>query len=199
MTKQLDIKKKQQQLDKQLKNVCNETGRPREKDIVAVVRGAVRKAWMRSPTKLSLLAKSAVHVTDVPKDKLPKGLSKVSKWLYECNMCRDYFIPSKIQCDHTKGEHSLKDYEEMVGFTRSILDVGWDDLQLLCVECHSYKTYSERYNVSLEEAKKEKEVIAVMNGGVAKQKAFIKKHGVTPATTIEKRRDQIRNILRGGV
>ena len=47
MSKQLDIKKKQQQLEKQLKNICNKTGKPREKDIVAVVRGAVRKAWMR--------------------------------------------------------------------------------------------------------------------------------------------------------
>lgn len=199
MTKQLDIKKKQQQLDKQLKLVCNKTGKPREKDIVAVVRGAVRKAWMRSNTKLSLLAKSAIHVTDVPKDKLPKGLTKASKWLYECNMCKGYFITSKIQCDHTKGEHSLKTYDDMVGFTQSILDVGWDDLQLLCVDCHSYKTYSERYGVTLEEAKKEKEVIAIINGGVVKQKAFIKKHGVTPATTIVNRRDQIRDIIKGEV
>ena len=47
MTKQADIKKKKEQLAKQLKLVCNETGKPRERDIVAVVRGAVRKAWMR--------------------------------------------------------------------------------------------------------------------------------------------------------
>lgn len=197
MTKQLDIKKKQQQLAKQLKNICNKTGKQREKDIVAVVRGAVRKAWMRSNTKLSLLAKSAIHVTDVPKDRLPKGLTKASKWLYECSMCKDYFIPSKIQCDHIKGEHSLKTYDDMVGFTQSILDVGWEDLQLLCVDCHSYKTYSERYNVTLDEARKEKEVIAIMNSGVVKQKAFIKKHGVTPATTIDNRRNQIRDILKG--
>lgn len=199
MTKASDVAKKKQQLAKQLKFVCDKTGRPREKDIVAVVRGAVRKAWMRSPTKLSLLAKSAIHVSDVPKNKLPKGLTKVSKWLYECNMCKDYFIPSKIQCDHVGGENSLKTYDDMVGFTRSILDVGWEDLQLLCVECHGYKTYSERYDVSLEQAKSEKEVIAVMNSGVVKQKAFIKKHGVTPATTIVKRRYQIRAIIKGDI
>lgn len=199
MTKASDVAKKKQQLAKQLKNVCNKTGKPREKDIVAVVRGAVRKAWMRSPTKLSLLAKSAIHVSDIPKERLPKGLTKVSKWLYECSMCKDYFIPSKIQCDHIGGENSLKTYDDMLRFTRSILDVGWEDLQLLCVECHSYKTYSERYNVSIEQAKREKEVIAIINGGVAKQKSFIKKHEVTPATTIVKRRDQIRAIIKGDV
>lgn len=46
MSKQLDIKKKKIQLDKQLKSICNETGKPREKDVVAVVRSAVRRAWM---------------------------------------------------------------------------------------------------------------------------------------------------------
>jgi len=45
MTKASDVAKKKQQLAKQLKLVCNETGKPREKDIVAVVRSAVRKAW----------------------------------------------------------------------------------------------------------------------------------------------------------
>ena len=199
MTKQLDIKKKQEQLSKQLKLVCNETGRPREKDVVAVVRGAVRKAWMRSPTKLSLLAKNAIHVTDIPKDKLPKGLSKVSKWLYECEMCNQYYIPSKIQCDHIKGENQLRTYNDMVRFTQSILDVGWAELQLLCYNCHSFKTYSQRYNVTLDEAKRERDVIAVMKSGVVKQKAFIKKHGIAPATTIDKRRDQIRDILKGAV
>lgn len=197
MTKQADIKKKQEQLAKQLKNICNETGRPREKDIVAVVRGAVRKAWSRSPTKLSLLMMRAVHVSDVPEDKLPPKLSKVSKWLYECEMCHEYFIQSKIECDHKKGENSLKTYDDMVGFTNSILNVCWDDLSLLCIPCHSAKTYSQRYGISIEDAWAEKEVIAIMNSGTEKQKAFLKKRGVVPSSTIDKRRDQIREVLKG--
>ena len=198
MTKQADIKKKKEQLSKQLKNICNETGRPREKDIVAVVRGAVRKAWSRSPTKLSLLMMRAVHVSDVPEDKLPPKLSKVSKWLYECEICHEYFIQSKIECDHKKGENSLKTYDDMVGFTNSILNVCWDDLSLLCIPCHSTKTYSQRYNLSIEDAWTEKEVIAIINSGVVKQKAFLKKHGITPASTIDKRREQIRNVVNKG-
>jgi len=195
MSKQDDIRKKQEQLAKQLKNICNETGRPREKDVVAVVRSAVRKAWMRAPTKLSLLMMNAVHVEDVPEELRPPKLTKNTKWLYKCAIEGTYHIGSQVEVDHIRGENSLKGYEDMVDFTRSILDVGWSDLRILSKEAHAIVTYAERYDLTYEQAKKEKEVIAIMNSGVVKQKAFLKKHGVTPASTIDKRREQIRDIV----
>lgn len=42
---------------------------------------------------------------------------------------------------------------------------------------------------------KEEEVIANINSGVDKQKAFLEKYGVVPASTIDKRREQIWDIL----
>lgn len=197
ISKQSDIKKKQVQLAKQLKLVCNETGKPREKDVVGVVRSAVRRAWMRSPTKLSLLMKNAVHVEDVPEHLRPPKLTKNTKWLYKCDIENTYHILSDVEVDHIKGEHSLKEYDDMVRFTKSILDVGWSELRVLSKEAHAVVTYAERYNMTYEDAKKEKEVIAIMNSGVVKQKAFIKKHKIAPASTIDKRRDQIRDIIRG--
>ena len=195
MSKQDDIRKKQEQLAKQLKNICNETGRPREKDVIAVVRSAVRKAWMRAPTKLSLLMMNAVHVDDVPEELRPPKLTKNTKWLYKCAIEGTYHIGSQVEVDHRLGENSLKGYEDMVDFTRSILDVCWSDLRVLSKEAHAIVTYAERYGLTYEQAKKEKEVIAIMNSGVVKQKAFLKKHGVTPASTIDKRREQIRDIV----
>ena len=195
MTKQADIKKKKEQLEKQLKKICNETGRPREKDIVAVVRSAVRRAWMRCPTKLSLLAMSAVHVDDVPKHLLPKRLTKNTKWLYQCGIEGTYHIGSDVEVDHVEGEHSLKSYDDMVGFTKSILDVSWSDLRILSKQAHAIVTYAERYGMTYDEAKREKGVIAIINSGVAKQKEFLKKNGVTPASTIDKRREQIREVI----
>lgn len=198
MTKQADINKKQEQLARQLKKICNETGRPREKDILAVVRGAVRKAWMRSPTKLSLLMMSAVHVEDVPEELRPPKLTKNTKWLYKCAIEGTYHIGSQVEIDHIKGENSLKTYDDMVGFTQSILDVQWSDLRILSKEAHACITYAERYGLTYEQAKKEKEVIVIVSSGVAKQKDFLKKHGVTPASTIDKRREQIRDIMNKG-
>lgn len=198
MTKQLDIKKKQQQLDKQLKNVCNKTGKPREKDILTVVRSAVRKAWRFAPTKVSLLIKSAVYVEDVPKKLRPPKLTGNSKWLYKCEICEKYYIQSKVQVDHIVGEHSLKSYEDMVGFTRAILDVSWDDLRILCIECHSIATYSERYGVTYEEAKALKDVIAVTKLTAAKQKKWLSDRGVKPASNQDGRAKQITEILKEG-
>lgn len=196
MSKSKEVALKKAQLAKQLAKVCPETGRPREKDVLSVVRSAVRKSWMRHPAKLSLLMKNAIHVTDVPKDQLPPKLNARTKWLYKCNIEGTYHIGSDVEVDHIKGEHSLKSYDDMVGFTRSILDVGWSDLQILSKEAHACLTYAERYGLTYDEAKQEKEVIAIINSGVVKQKEWLKKNGVTPASTIDKRRDQIREVLK---
>lgn len=195
MTKASDVAKKKQQLAKQLKLVCNETGKPREKDIVAVVRGAVRKAWMRSPVKLSLSMKNAVHVEDVPKHLHPKRLTKNSKWLYQCAIGGDWHIGSNIVYDHIIGEHSCKSYEDFKGFCKSILDVGWSDLQQLCKACHDIKTYSERYGVTYEEAKSLKPVIAITKTTAAKQKKWLSDRGVKPASNQEGRTKQITDVL----
>lgn len=194
-TKRVDVAKKKAQLDKQMKLINHETGRPREKDILTVVRSAVRKAWQFAPTKLSLLNKSALHVSDVPKELHPPKLTGNSKWLYKCNICEKYYIQSRVQVDHIIGEHSLKSYEDMVGFTKAILDVSWDDLRILCIECHSIATYSERYGVSMEEAKSLKEVIAITKLPVVKQRKWLTERGVKPASNQEKRTDQIKKLL----
>lgn len=194
-----DLKALQARLDKNLKKVDPTTGRPKESDVVGVVRSAVRKSWMRAPSKLSFIQQRAVHVEDVPLKDRPPKLSKISKWLYKCEMCLCYHIAKNIEVDHREGEHSLKHYHQMEAFTRGILDVGWEDLSLLCVDCHSVKSYSERYNVTIEQAKKEKVVIEVMNTKAKGQKSFLVKHGVKPASNEAKRREQIRDIVTKGV
>lgn len=193
-----DLKALQQRLDKNLKKVDPTTGRPKESDVVGVVRSAVRKSWMRAPSKLSFIQQRAVHVEDVPLKDRPPKLSKISKWLYKCEMCLYYHIAKNMEVHHREGEHSLKHYHQMEGFTRSILDVGWEDLSLLCVPCHSVITYSERYGVTLEQAKKEKAVIGVMNTKAKGQRAFLIKHKVKPDSNEAKRREQIRRVINGG-
>lgn len=195
MTKQKDLVALKTRLAKQLKKVDNTTGRPKESDLVGVVRSAVRKSWMRAPTKLSFIMQRAIHVSDIPTNKLPSKLSKVSKWLYKCEDCLSYFIAKNIEVDHIKGEHSCKVLADTEGFARSVLDVGWKDLQLLCVDCHEVKTYAERYNVTKEEATLQKVVIRVMKTKAKGQQEFIKKHGVVPAKNEAGRREQILDII----
>lgn len=195
--REVNVSKKQAQLKKFLSVVDKETGHPTEKSVLSVIRSAVRKAWMRSATKLSLLAQKAVYVDDVPPEERPSKLSKNTKWLYKCEMCGEYSIASNIEVDHKSGEHSLLSYDDMAMFTRSLLDVGWDDLSVLDKECHAIKTYSERYGISLEDAITEKGVIEVINLPATKQKEWLKERGVTPASNVDGRRQQVREVLKG--
>lgn len=52
---QADIDKRKGNLEKLLKQIDRETGKSIEYKMLTVVRGAIRKSWMSSPTKLSYL------------------------------------------------------------------------------------------------------------------------------------------------
>lgn len=180
-----DLVKRKKSLDGFLKKLDSD-GRASEKQLLSDLRSAIRAIWMRHPTKLSLLYKNTV-VDDDPKSR--------TKWLFPCNICKGLFKGADIQCDHKLGENSLLSFSDIEGFAKSILGVSWDDLQLLCVECHSYRTYAERYGVSFEQAKKEKEVIAITKLSAPQQRKWLKEAGVIPASNLEGRTEQIRDIL----
>ncbi|AUR84844.1 C2H2-type zinc finger protein [Vibrio phage 1.063.O._10N.261.45.C7] len=182
-----DIKKRQEKLDKILKGL-NEDGSMSESKLCTQLRSSVRQVWMRHPVKISYIMKMSYP------DMNP---STRTKWLIDCEQCKGTFKTSDIQCDHIKGEHSLKTLEDVVPFATSILGVSHDDLQILCVPCHEAITYAERYGMSLEDAFKEKEVISKLKQSVAKQKAELKKGGFKPAETSneEKRRNCYRKLL----
>ena len=192
------LKEKEELFLKHSKNL-DEEGRASESSMLSVVRGAVRKAWMRHPTKLSFLARERVYVGDVPESCRPSGLRANSKWLYLCNICDNYFLLKDIEVDHIKGEHTLKDLESLPKFTSSVLGISWNDLQILCKDCHQVKTYAERYDMSFQEALLEKEVISVMNLKASGQRSWLKKRGITPASNAEKRREQVREVVLSSV
>jgi len=180
-----DLDKRKKSLDGFLKKL-DKDGRASEKQLLSDLRSAIKAIWMRHPTKLSLLYKNTV-VDDDPKSR--------TKWLFPCNICKGLFKGADIQCDHKIGENSLLSFSDIEVFAKSILGVSWDDLQLLCVECHSYKTYSERYGVSFEQAKALKDVIAVTKLTAAKQKKWLSERGVKPASNQNGRTKQITDVL----
>lgn len=59
-----DLKKKKKQLEDLLKQLDPETGKSTEYKMVMVVRSAIRKAWMRSATKLAYLNSRVVPDMD---------------------------------------------------------------------------------------------------------------------------------------
>lgn len=180
-----DIKKRREKLKSFLKHL-DEEGRCSEKHILQMARSAIRRVWMKSPTKLALLYENTIP------DMNPNTRTK---WLCRCEMCDKLHKLADIQIDHRVGEHSLKSFDEILEFITSILDVKWDDLALLCKPCHEVKTLAERNGCTLEEAKVLKQVIAIEKKKLAGVKAFLAKHGVEAGKNAGIRHNQLIQVI----
>lgn len=186
-----DIKKRQDKLDKMMKSL-NEDGSMPESKLCTQLRTAVRQVWKMHDVKVSYLIKMSYPDMDD---------STRTKWLVDCSCCGKSFKTNDVQVDHKKGEHSLKTFEDLVPFSKSILGVSHDDLQVVCIPCHEAITYSERYGVSIEQAFKEKVIIAKLKQKVPVQKSELKSFGYTPKQTSNEdlRKECYRELLDKGV
>ena len=193
--RQVDRDKKEEQLNKQMKFVDPLTGKVEDKANLIKLRSAIRQVWMRHPTKLTLIMRSAVLVQDVPVEDRPKNLSKAAKWLYQCTITKTWHLLKDMECDHIKGENSLRCYGDLESFSKSILDVGWEDLQLLSKEAHEILTYAERWGLTFEQARGEKEVIAVAKLTAPRQRKWLTARKIKPASNKDGRVVQIREYL----
>lgn len=162
-----DIEKRKKALEK-FKAGLDADGRATEKSLCTAIRSAVRQTWMKHPTKLAYLYEHTYP------DMNPNTRTK---WLCDCEMCGKAFKLADIEVNHKQGENSLLSFDDMVPFTKSILGVGFDDIEVLCKDCHAILTYSERYGVSLDEARKKKIVIQKLKQKVATQKKELLAYG----------------------
>ena len=157
-----------------------------ENDLKQIIRSAVRKQWMSCATKLSFMEMGKVPDYD-PNSR--------TRFKIQCNICQGWFKTTDVECDHRKGENSFTTLSEALQWASSILDVGYDDLQRLCVKCHSEKTHSEAAGVSLEEARVDKQAIAIMNDKLDKE--WLTDKGIKPGKNAKIRKQQIIDYLRG--
>lgn len=182
---QADIKKREDKLKQFLKKL-DEDGKPKEKDVVAVVRSAIRSAWMKSDVKLAYLYSKTVPDFDD---------NTRTKWLCQCEICGDFFKLSDVEIDHKHGNHSFTQVDQFRDYFDNILMVGFDDLQILCKDkCHAQKSYMEKNGCTWEEAGYQKLAIALVKD--KKDVAWLKEKGYTADTSSAKRRLQIVEILK---
>ena len=180
-----DIKKKEKQLQDFLKKL-NPDGTSKEKDMVSVVRSAIRKAWMRSNTKLAYLT---MHTKPDMDD------STRTKWKIQCECCGEWFKLNEVEVDHISGNHTFTKVSDFENYFNNILMVGFDGLQILCKDgCHATKSYSEKNGISFEEAQKMKIIIDLEKKRMIHD--FIKSKGEAPARNKELRRQQALRLIR---
>ena len=157
-----------------------------------LMRDAVRNKWMYCPTKLAF-----VLMNRIP-DMNP---STRTKWLQRCNICGKLFKETDIQVDHIKGETSFTECDTAQEYASSILDVGFDDLQILCIPDHKTKSRAEYLGIdwTTEEGWNktliEQEYTRVCELKATPQKQWLTDRGIEPASNGDNRKIQIREVL----
>lgn len=159
-------------INKELKRMAKDFNLT-EKEVVANWRSVVRFAWGKSAFKLKFLQDRAIKVKN-ENTRSMKRYPVVTK--YKCEICGGMFGSSQLEIDHIVSENTLKDLEHAEDFMKNIFFTSVDGLQILCKDkkrkvkgkyvverfgCHSVKTFSERYNVSFEEALLSKQIIDI--------------------------------------
>jgi hypothetical protein len=77
----------------------------------------------------------------------------------QCQYCYEWFESNKLEVDHIVPCGSLKELSDLGEVAARTFIESQDGWQLLCKLCHGIKSYSERYNVTLEQAAIRKEAI----------------------------------------
>lgn len=171
------------------------------------VRGGFRSVWMTHPVKLAFMSRKAVKL----RNPNPNGRNEFVKGFRceRCN-CECFSMASKdvkrieklgvkintVQVNHRKMAGSLKSKEDLGSFAANLLFVSFDDLEIICTECHSYETHSQRYGMTIEEAKYDKKAIEIEKLKTDEVKKFIRLNGLEPSKKKEDRRKQLIEILK---
>ena len=158
-----------------------------DNQIKQLFREAVRKKWMHCKVKLSFLEKMKEPDEDPDTRRL---------WKWQCSICKGYFSSDEVEVDHkdSGGDRHFETMAEAPEYARGILDVCHDDLQILCsdkeVGCHPIKSHAERYGMTFEDARVDKECIRWENSnkGVKVQRGLLKSFGI-PDTELLKGKD----------
>mgnify|MGYP001037729276 CR=1 FL=1 len=158
----------------------------------ALFRSAVRKKWMYCDTKIAFLLMKRIPDMDN---------STRTKWIHRCNKCQGLFKEGDVNVDHIYGEKQFVEWEQAQDYATSILDVCFDDLQILCIECHKTKTRGETLGIDWTTEQgwstilKEQEYTQIMKSKAQGQKDWLESKGVVPAKTELVRGQQIREVL----
>jgi RNase P subunit RPR2 len=120
--------------------------------------------------------------------------------LINCEICKEPTAKSKTEVDHKVEAGTLKTAQDVLQFIYRLLFISWEDLRVLCKECHAIVTYAARFNIPFQEAKIEKQVVAFCKQPAKQQIAELISYGFSQTTPLlrnsEKRKECYRRHLK---
>lgn len=166
-----------------------------ESEYLTWLRGQLRQIWSDYPVRVEFKEAQCVKVTPEMRERY--GLHRQTKKAAQCVFCENWFAKSKLEVDHKVGESSLKSVLEVVSYLDH-LQCSTDNMQLACKPCHKIKTYAERYSLSFEDARLEKEVILWLKQPIKEQVELLEMAGYNheEISNAKKRRIAARELLR---
>lgn len=111
-----------------------------DKKKLNLIKNEIRKLSLRSKERQTILNSNRKQIqVGTFKDGRPKMV-----YHYQCNKCKEWFRSKDVEVDHI--EEVGKGHTDLNVLAARIL-CGVDNLQVLCVKCHSHKTRNFMSNV----------------------------------------------------
>lgn len=162
-----------------------------EASFMSYVRGGIRKSiWSRYPVKTSFMKANRVRQINKKTGKMCYG--------FVCSACNEFHPQSNIDIDHMSGHNQLKTLDDASNYLKALLYVDYDNLQAMCKPCHKIKSYAERMDITFEEARLEKAVIAYMKKEVSVINKTLEKHRL-PCNNAKVRKESVRSLIKKGI
>lgn len=149
-----------------------------EKAYCQWLRSMSRKIWARHPIKHRYIKMHKVPLSRVAEEDRPPKLNSRTKELCRCEMCGNYKTPSQIEVDHIHQAGSFSSVVEWHVWMDRLLLVGFDDIRILCKECHKKVNLSQRFGCDLEEAEIRQQLAAFKKLRVQQMRCELDKHGL---------------------
>ena len=98
------------------------------------IRSALRQKsrWWKPITQTKMAAR-----------RVYKGINKRQRFEYQCAECLNYFPDKKVNVDHKIPAGTLRCADDLPGFVERLFCEA-DNLQVLCSNCHDFKTKNEK-------------------------------------------------------
>lgn len=157
------------------------------------LRGGLRKLWSDYPLRKEW-KKNALRPVK-PEEKKAKVFHSSTKNVGQCSFCGEWFPGSKLEVDHKIPSDGCVSVETAEAFLWYCAGTNSRDFQLSCKPCHKIKTHAERYGMTFEEARVEKDSIAFEKLPIASQRRFFEQRGVDVPTSNPKRRKAYKTIM----
>jgi hypothetical protein len=159
------------------------------------VRGVLRRGWSKHPIKIEFIKKYRKRIVN-PIEKNRKRFPET--WGMTCSICQKDTAQSEIEIDHIGDGSSFTGLHDAEKYIAHLFLVDYSSLRPCCKPCHKIVNQAQRAGVSFDEARLQKEAIAICKGSVKDVLQFCTDYGVDnkTLTNAKRRREAVENILR---